>query len=152
MNVTFRCTACDSTGKAEFDSTTSDVACPHCQQTMAINPKAIVDNRLERCLVCPSKELFVRKNFPQGLGVSIVVVGFILSSVTWYYHHPAWTYAILFATAFIDVVLYLFVGDLIECYRCHAQYRGLEPTPDQGAFDLEIHERHRQEKARLQGR
>ena len=60
-----------------------------------------------------------------------------------------WTYAVLFATALIDVVLYLAVGNLLQCYRCQAQYRGLGGLEGHQPFDLETHEKHRQQTIRL---
>ena len=101
---------------------------------------------LQKCIACPSTELFVRKNFPQRLGVMIVAIGFGISCVTWYYHMIIATFAVLFLTALLDVVLYLIVGELVECYRCHAQYRGLTDVTKHGAFDLEVHERIRGER------
>ena len=76
-------------------------------------------------------------------------MGFALSCVAWFFHMLITTFAILFATALIDVVLYLSLGDVVECYRCHAQYRGLDDMTTHEPFDLEIHERHRQVQARL---
>jgi hypothetical protein len=105
--------------------------------------------RVQRCLVCPSTDLFVRKDFPQRLGVLIVAVGIIGSSIAWYHAHLYWTFGILFATALVDVLLYTFVGDALMCYRCQAQYRGVEEMDAHGTFDLETHERHRQLTARL---
>jgi len=100
-------------------------------------------------VVCPSKELYVRKDFSQKAGVTIVVLGFVLSSIAWYYRQPMLTYGILFATALIDVVLYVTVGNLLQCYRCHAQYRGLEKLDSHEPFNLETHERYRQQELRL---
>jgi hypothetical protein len=110
----------------------------------------VVDGHFARCLICGCRELFVRSNFPQKLGVAIVVTGVVASSVAWYYHMRFVTLGILFATALIDVVLYLLVGTLSQCYRCHAEYRGLEDPEQHGAFDLETHERFRQQAARLE--
>ena len=56
---------------------------------------------------------------------------------------------ILFATALIDVVLYVVMGNVLECYRCHAQYRGLPSLEGHEGFNLEVHERYRQQAARL---
>jgi hypothetical protein len=94
--------------------------------------------------------LFVRKDFSQRLGVAIVVAGFLISSVFWYYRMPLWTYGVLFATALIDVVLYLTVGNVLQCYRCHAQYRGLPGLEHHQPFNLETHEKHRQQRIRLE--
>jgi hypothetical protein len=63
---------------------------------------------------------------------------------------PLWTYGVLFATALIDVVLYLTVGNVLQCYRCHAQYRGLPGLEHHQPFNLETHEKHRQQRIRLQ--
>lgn len=99
-------------------------------------------------MACPSVELFVRKDFPQRLGVTIVGIGLALSCVAWYYHAIYWTFAILFATALIDLALFMLMGEVLECYRCHAQYRGIDNLVDHEEFDLEIHEKYRQQEAR----
>jgi hypothetical protein len=117
---------------------------------LAVPEEAVAGNRVQRCLVCPSTDLFVRKDFPQRLGVLIVAVGIIGSSIAWYHADLLWTFGILFATALIDVLLYTFVGDALMCYRCQAQYRGVDEMDAHGMVDLETHERHRQLTARLQ--
>jgi hypothetical protein len=113
---------------------------------------AVSDERVERCVVCPSTELYARKDFPQRLGVALVVIGFVLSSVAWANYQVFWTFAILFVTALVDLVLYLAMGESLTCYRCHAQYRGSREIERHGGFDLETHERYRQMAARLQDR
>jgi hypothetical protein len=71
------------------------------------------------------------------------------SSIAWAYSHLLLTFGTLFATALIDVVLYLIVPNALMCYRCSAQYRGLLGLENHGAFNLETHERYRQQAARL---
>lgn len=112
---------------------------------MSIPTDAFDGQVLCRCLACPSTDLFVRKDFPQRLGVAIVVVGIVGSSIAWGYSLLLATFAILFATALIDVVLYLIVPDALMCYRCGAQYRLAEGMSRHGAFNLETHERYRQQ-------
>ncbi len=56
----------------------------------------------------------MRKDFPQRLGVAIVVTGFIASSIAWSQYMTLLTFGILFATALIDVVLYLIVGEALD--------------------------------------
>jgi hypothetical protein len=91
----------------------------------------------------------VRKDFPQRLGVAIVVVGIVASSIAWGYTFVVATFAILFATALVDVVLYLVVPDALMCYRCGAQYRGAPGISQHESFNLETHERYRQQAARM---
>ena len=149
MNATFRCPHCNQTAQVELEAATRELGCPHCGAKWALEggPNA---GKVERCLICPSTELFVRKDFSQPLGVTIVVIGFLISSVFWYYRMPLWTYAVLFATALIDVVLYLTVGNLLQCYRCQAQYRGVAGLEEHEPFDLETHEKHRQQRIRME--
>jgi hypothetical protein len=56
---------------------------------------------------------------------------------------------VLFATALIDVILYFAVGNVLQCYRCQAQYRGIPGLENYTGFNLETHEKHRQQKIRL---
>jgi uncharacterized protein YbaR (Trm112 family) len=149
MNVTFACPHCQQAGRVEFDTETEAIACPHCHGELRVPDDAWDGDELTRCLVCPSTDLFIRKDFPQRLGVAIVVVGFLASSVAWYYYQVYWSFGILFAVAAIDVALYLVMGESLTCYRCAAEYRGLQGLKRHGGFDLTIHERYRQQAARL---
>ena len=151
MNVTFACPRCDGSARVEVASTEDGLDCPHCQQRIVFPLDAFEDGRLHRCLVCPSTDLYVRKDFPQRLGVGLVVVGIIGSSIAWGYSLLVPTFAILFVTALIDVVLYLIVPDALMCYRCSAQYRSANGIERHTGFNLETHERYRQQAARLAG-
>jgi hypothetical protein len=152
MNVTYTCPECQQTARATISAESTRLVCPCCEQPIQIPSSAITDTRINRCLVCPSTELFARKDFPQRLGVALVAIGFIGSSIAWANYQVLWSFAILFGTALIDLVLYLVMGESLTCYRCHAQYRGFEDIELHGGFDLETHERHRQLVARLKGR
>jgi DNA-directed RNA polymerase subunit RPC12/RpoP len=150
MNVTFRCPHCDQTARVELEAALRELACPHCQAKWPVEGRSTGAEKLEGCLICPSTELFIRKDFSQPLGVAIVALGFVVSSVFWYYRMPLWTYGVLFATALVDVVLYLTVGNLLQCYRCQAQYRSVGGLEEHEPFDLETHEKHRQQRIRLE--
>ncbi len=152
MNVTFSCPRCQQGVRAEVASDAASLGCPRCGQALAIGRDSFDANQLRRCLVCPSTELFVRKDFPQRLGVAVVVLGIAASCVAWAYMAVFATFAILFATALVDVLLYLIVPDALMCYRCGAQYRGVAKLSGHGTFDLETHERYRQQAARMAGR
>ena len=149
MNVAFACPKCEHSVAAEFTPESRQVECPHCHVGLPVPPDSFQAGLLQRCLVCPSHELFIRKDFPQELGVGIVVAGFIASSVAWFFYLPILTFAILFLTALVNVVLYMLVGGVLVCYRCNAHYRGVSATDEHGNFNLETHERHRQQAARL---
>jgi hypothetical protein len=117
---------------------------------LAVPEGAWHEGRLTRCLVCPSTDLFVRKDFPQRLGVTIVVLGFAVSCITWYLYWVMATFAVLFATALADLALYLIVADSLVCYRCGARYREVDESNQHARFNLETHERYRQQAARME--
>ena len=149
MNVTYNCPGCGLSLRQPLSAETTALACPHCDQQIGVPAAAIEGQQIRRCLVCPSKELYARKDFPQRLGVMLVVLGFVGSSIAWANYQVLWSFAILFATALIDLVLYIVMGESLTCYRCGAQYRGFEEIERHGGFDLETHERHRQLVARM---
>lgn len=149
MNVTYACPTCHEGVRVDFDSETSELACPHCGGRHEVDGDAVEGDQVNRCLSCPSTDLYIRKDFPQRVGVTLVVIGILGSSVAWYYSDLYWTFGILFVTALVDVLLFTLVGDALMCYRCNAQYRGVKEMDTHGHFDLETHEKHRQTAARL---
>lgn len=154
MQIFYTCLQCHQGVNASLDAATHDLACPSCGATIAVPRGAVTQgdashDQLHRCVVCPSEELYARKDFPQQLGVAIVVVGIVLSTIAWYYRQVYLTYGIFFGTAMIDFVLWLVMGNMLQCYRCQAQYRGVAELDQHGGFDLETHEKHRQQLVRL---
>ena len=149
MNVNFACPRCDQSARVDVAIDAAVFACPNCDAQIEVPDGAVEGERLQRCLVCPSKDLFVRKDFPQRLGVGLVVVGLVGSTIAWGYRMPEIAYAFLFGTALLDLALYMLVGNALVCYRCNAHYRFLEGIDRYAPFDLETHERYRQQAARL---
>lgn len=166
MRITYACPACHATTSIDRIEDRDSLECSACKAVLPVPPDAFAKRdggetgppRLQRCLACPSLELFVRKNFPQRLGVAIVVAGLAASCVAWANRELMATFGILFGTALLDVVLFLFMPNCLSCYRCGARYSG-DGVANQhgdpaagghqfGAFDLETHEKHRQLVAR----
>ena len=149
MNVTYACPFCQTSNRASVAPGDAALACSGCKQEINIPSDSFEAGHLRRCLVCPSTDLFVRKDFPQRVGVALVALGVVGSSIAWAYSLLVPTFAILFATALADVVLYLIVPDELMCYRCAAEYRMVDGLERHGAFNLDTHERYRQQAARL---
>ena len=151
MQITYRCPECGRDNRADQLEQQEALICRGCGQGITVPAAAIGEGRVQRCVVCPSHEMFVRKDFPQKLGVGIVVVGLAASCVAWGFGYRFWTYGVLFATAAIDAFLFLIFSDCLQCYRCGARYRGPGITERHEAFNLETHEKHRQMTARSSG-
>jgi hypothetical protein len=149
MNITYSCPQCEAINRCEIGAGTPEIVCVGCGKELNPPSDAITDGQVRRCLVCPSTDLFVRKDFPQQLGVGLVTIGLVASCVAWAYSQLYRTFAILFGTALVDVALYLVVPNALMCYRCGAMYRGAAEIDAHGSFNLETHERHRQQRIRL---
>ena len=92
MNITYACPACDEGVRVEFDAETKELCCPHCGNKLHIADDAVVGNQVCRCIVCPSDDMYLRKDFPQRVGVALVGVGILGSSIAWYYANLPWTF------------------------------------------------------------
>jgi hypothetical protein len=80
--------------------------------------------------------------------MSILIAACVASVVTHALYRNNWTWAILLGSAAFDGLLYLWVKDVVVCYRCEAHYRGLAATGGYPPFDLGVAERYRQERLR----
>lgn len=102
---------------------------------------------LSACPKCGCTDLFVRKDFPQKLGLAIVVVAAVtflaLASRPRYFYLGA---LVLVAAVVIDAAIYLFVGKVTVCYRCRAEFRNVPVNPEHEGFDLAIAEKYRAPK------
>ncbi len=152
MELTFACPSCGLVGHVLAVERAPEAVCRRCGTTRPVHAEAIVDSRLDACPWCITTDLYTQKDFPQALGLLIVMAQFAVSTVFWYYEMPVATYAVLLASALIDWALYPRVPDVTVCYRCSCQTRGAGSNPDgrYKPFDLAIGERYRQERIRAQ--
>ena len=78
MRITYACPACHATVVVDGIEARATLDCPACGAVITVPGDAFTAGtppHLRRCLVCPSTELFVRKDFPQRVGLAIVVAG-----------------------------------------------------------------------------
>jgi hypothetical protein len=80
--------------------------------------------------------------------MTILALACLASTLTYWLYHKWWTWAILIGSAAFDGLFYLWVKDVLVCYRCNAHYRGILSGTAHAPFELTIHERYRQERAR----
>lgn len=78
-----------------------------------------------KCCICGCEEFFVRKDFPQRVGLITVVVAAVASLVLFAVRQMWLAFAVLAALVVVDVVLGFVVGRCVVCYRCRAEYRDL---------------------------
>src|SRR5262249_9051673 len=121
--------------------------CPGCDHFLTL-PDDVGKDSLTACVLCGNPELYKKKDFPHWLGLLILTAACLISVIPYWLYHQWLTLGILIGSAVFDGLLYLWVGDVIVCYRCQAHYRQAPPQPDRPPFDLGIAERYRQERIR----
>lgn len=141
MELKFQCPHCPA-GILVMPLETADeqVTCPNCQGLVAlhIGPDIRAGGPIERCCVCRSQELFRRKDFPQRLGVLLVVLSGLASLVLYGLFEVFWAWAVLVGAVLVDLALFYVLPRLTGCYKCRAEYRHATPNPQHGDFDLAI--------------
>jgi hypothetical protein len=103
-----------------------------------------VNEPLDTCPKCGCRDLFIRKDFPQKLGLGIVIIAaiafVILAASRANFYLGA---LVLCAAAVIDATLYFFVPKITVCYRCRAEFRDVPVNPKHQGFELAIGEKYR---------
>lgn len=149
MLVIFQCPGCEQARRASVAADAGTIQCESCAWSRPLREGEVVQGIPQRCFVCGCGDLWRQKDFPQRVGLALVALGAILSTVAWAYHLPATALGVLLAFALVDLLLFAFMKDVLVCYRCHARYRDAALGDDYPRFSLETAERYRQEAARL---
>lgn len=99
--------------------------------------------RLRRCPVCGCREIFKRKDFPQRLGLLLVVGTIIAAVVLIALWQVLWAMGVLLAAVVVDRIICVFTGECLVCYRCRSEFRGVTVDRSHEAWDLAIGEKYR---------
>jgi ribosomal protein S14 len=147
MTIAPRCADKQCRGRflpANYGPGQTSVACPRCRSPISIELE--VDSAqlkdLKKCPICGGQEFFIRKDFPQRLGLMLVVIFGVVATIFYYRENIVATCATLFGLVVIDAAIYLFVGKVTVCYKCRAEFRQVAYNPDHGGFDLATSEKY----------
>lgn len=149
MQLSFTCPRCGRPGRAAPDDKAGAIACRDCDWSRPVEADSVVEGTPSRCLVCSCEDLWRQKDFPQRVGLAIVGLGILLSTVAYAFWRPVLALGILMLFALVDLLLYTFMKDVLVCYRCGARHQSAGLDPEHPQFDLEVAERYRQEANRL---
>ncbi len=150
MWLTCTCPKCDETHRTRISAEEPAVTCASCGYARTLSADDIADGRPQHCLSCGNLDLWRQKDFPQWLGLLMVALGAILSSIAWAYHRPILAMSILAGFAVLDMAFYLLMPDVLVCYRCGARHHVGEAGDRFSTYDHEIGERYRQERLRME--
>jgi hypothetical protein len=153
VQVVARCPKCDAGLPVDAAAAPPAIKCGRCGRDIPLDFSAAVraDQSVDRCPVCAGSDFYIRKDFDPTLGLTVVVIGGLISATFYWFGKDLIAYGILAAAALIDLVVYGRLKDVTVCYRCHSEFRGAYPrTAD--AFDLHTADVLEQEYERKIGR
>ena len=81
---------------------------------------------LDRCPVCSGADFYGRKDFDPKMGLTVVIIGIVISAAFYWFKRDLIAYSILAAATLVDLFIYGRLKDLSVCYRCHTEFRGPE--------------------------
>jgi hypothetical protein len=153
MQVIAKCPKCDAGLPVGANSPPDAIACGRCGTEIPLQFSDAVrnDERVDRCPVCAGGEFYTRKDFDPVVGLTVVVIGALISGVFYWFGKDLIAYSILAGAALIDLVVYGRLKDITVCYRCHSEFRGAY-TRTAPAFDLHTADVMEQEYERRIGR
>lgn len=150
MWIVFECPSCHVTSVSEVIAQTEQLRCSNCSWQRPVAEENRAASEPANCVVCGCGDLWRQKDFPQRLGILMVGTGALLSTVFWWFMMPAWAIGVLLLFALVDGVLYTLMRDVLVCYRCGTRHRHTPLDGRHERFNLETHERYRQEAIRLE--
>ncbi|RJQ08468.1 MAG: hypothetical protein C4558_08055 [Dehalococcoidia bacterium] len=113
------------------------IECPRChvRHPLHLSQAILREHRVDACPLCRCREFFVRKDFPQRIGLVVVAAAAIVSVAT--FKSNIWlSWGVLAAAVVVDLALYVLVGTVTVCYACRAEYRHVAANPEHEGFDL----------------
>ena len=111
------CEQCKKFSEIELKDV-SLLSCPHC--SVHWGEVKTINEILQNCPVCGCRQFYQQKDFNQGVGCLIMLVGIGLVS---------WTYGLsLPVFSLIDWLIYRKIPSMAVCYRCGAEFKGFDPS------------------------
>ena len=137
VNTVVRCPKCDAGLPVDASGTASAIKCGRCGTEIPLTFTNALrdDTAVDQCPVCRGGDFYVRKDFDPKLGLTVVVIGALISGTFYWFGRDIIAYSILAAAALIDLVVYGRLKDVTVCYRCHSEFRGAYARTA-SAFDL----------------
>jgi hypothetical protein len=137
VDVLAKCPKCDAGLPVHAADAPAAIKCGRCGREIPLHiSQAVRDDRaVDRCPVCEGGEFYIRKDFDPKLGLTVVIIGALISGTFYWYGRDLIAYSILASAALIDLVVYGRLKDITVCYRCHSEFRG-SYNRTASAFDL----------------
>jgi len=137
LEIVARCPKCDAGLPIHAPEEPAAIKCGRCGADipLAISEDVRADRAVDRCPVCGGADFYIRKDFDPKVGLTVVVIGALISGIFYWFGRDLVAYSILAGAVLIDLVVYGRLKDVTVCYRCHSEFRGAYERRA-GSFDL----------------
>jgi uncharacterized protein (DUF983 family) len=137
VDVLAKCPKCDAGLPVAAAAAPPVIKCGRCGRDIPLAVTGAVrdDRVVDRCPVCEGDAFYIRKDFDPKVGLTVVIVGALISGAFYWFGRDLIAYGILASAALVDLVVYGRLKDVTVCYRCHSEFRG-QYQRTAAAFDL----------------
>jgi hypothetical protein len=137
MHILAKCPKCDAGLPVTAAEAPALIKCGGCRREMplTVSDALRADRAVDACPVCDGAEFYIRKDFDPQIGLTVVIIGALVSAAFYWFGRDLIAYSILASAALIDLVVYGRLKDVTVCYRCHSEFRGSYRRTAK-AFDL----------------
>jgi uncharacterized protein (DUF983 family) len=137
MQILAKCPKCDAGLPVDAAGAPPAIRCGRCGRDLplTVTDAERGDRAVDRCPVCGGADFYTRKDFDPKLGLTVVIIGALISAGFYWFGRDLIAYSILAGAALIDLVVYGRLKDVTVCYRCHSEFRGAYARTAP-AFDL----------------
>ena len=126
MRVIAQCPMCAAGLPVNAAEAPESIKCGRCGHVLALGFSESLrsDRQVDVCPVCRRGDFYIRKDFDPKVGLTVVIIGALISAIFYWFGEDLIAYSILGGAALIDLVVYGRLGDVTVCYRCHSEFRG----------------------------
>src|SRR5476649_1209486 len=97
MEIVAKCPQCDAGLPVRAADAPDAIKCGACGQEMPLSfsPAVRADEAVDQCPVCSGGDFYIRKDFNPKLGLTIVIIGALISAGFYWYGRDLIAYSIL---------------------------------------------------------
>jgi hypothetical protein len=126
MQLVAHCPKCDAGLPVSVGEAPDSIKCGRCGTVLPLTFSNALrtDSGVDTCPVCHGSDFYIRKDFDPKVGLTVVIIGAVISGVFYWFGEDLIAYSVLGGAALIDLFVYGRLTDVTVCYRCHSEFRG----------------------------
>ena len=105
MQVVAHCPKCDAGLPVNAAEAPETIKCGGCGEVVPLvfSDALRGDSEVDRCPVCGGADLYIRKDFDPKVGLTVVIIGALISAAFYWFGEDLIAYSILGGAALIDL-------------------------------------------------